>query len=156
MDDIEGGLHLQPLKFGLFFRRRFAAIFLATFLGAFNDNMIRSGLVVLIAYSVQKGIALPAQPQILVTICGAILMFPLIIFSSIAGSLADKYEKSRLVVIAKIAEVGIMGVAFFGFEEKNILLLMGMLFISGCHTTFYSPIKFSILPDHLQKGFLLL
>lgn len=152
--DIEG-LHLPPMKFKLFLQRRFLPIFLATFLGGFNDNLIRSGLVVLIAYSASKGIALPTQPEVLVTLCSALLMIPLIFFSSVAGSLADKYEKSRLVVYAKIAEVGIMAVAFVGFQQQNITLLMVMLFISGTHTTFYSPIKFSILPDHLRKSELL-
>lgn len=152
--DIEGPLH-TPLKFKLFVRRRFLPVFLATFLGAFNDNLIRSGLVVLIAYSERKGIALPWQPEILVTICSALLMMPMIFFSSVAGSLADKFEKSRLVRIAKIAEVGIVAVAFWGFEERNIPLLMVMLFLSGVHSTFYSPIKFSILPDHLHKNELL-
>jgi len=149
------GLHIAPLKFKLFLRRRFLPVFLATFLGAFNDNLIRSGLVVLIAYSARKGIVLPMQPEILVTICSALLMIPLILFSSLAGSLADKYEKSRLVVIAKMVEVAIMGVTFWGFETENIPLLMVMLFFSGMHTTFYSPIKFSILPDHLKKTELL-
>lgn len=146
---------IQNLKYSLFLKRRFLPIFLATFLGAFNDNLIRSGLVVLIAYSASKGIALPTQPEILVTICSALLMIPLILFSSVAGSLADKMEKSRLVVYAKIAEVGIMAVVFWGFETQNIMLLMSMLFVSGTHTTFYSPIKFSILPDHLRKKELL-
>lgn len=146
---------LEPMRFRLFLQRRFLPIFLATFLGGFNDNLVRSGLVVLIAYSASKGISLPTQPEILVTLCSAILMVPLILFSSVAGSLADKYEKSRLVVIAKLAEVGIMAVAFIGFAQQNIPLLMVMLFISGMHTTFYSPIKFSILPDHLRKNELL-
>lgn len=146
---------IQNLKYSLFRKRRFLPIFLATFLGAFNDNLLRSGLVVLIAYSAGKGIALPARPEILVTICSALLMMPLIIFSPLAGPLADKYEKSRLVLYTKIAEVGIMACVFYGFASQNIMLLMAMLFISGTHTTFYSPIKFSILPDHLKSGELL-
>jgi acyl-[acyl-carrier-protein]-phospholipid O-acyltransferase/long-chain-fatty-acid--[acyl-carrier-protein] ligase len=149
------GIALENLKYSLFAKRRFLPVFLATFLGAFNDNLLRSGLVVLIAYSASKGIALPAKPEILVTICSALLMMPLILFSSVAGSLADKYEKSRLVVYAKIAEVGIMACAFYGFATENIILLMCMLFVSGTHTTFYSPIKFSILPDHLASKELL-
>ncbi len=148
-------LTLPTRKYGLFRRRRFLPIFLATSLGAFNDNMLRSGLVVLIAYAIDKGIALPARPEILVTICSALLVIPLIIFSSIAGGLADKYEKSRLVVYAKLAEIGIMVGAYIGFSDNNILLLMALLFVSGTHTTFYSPIKFSILPDHLRPKELL-
>src|ERR1700760_4870870 len=108
-------LHIKDHKYGLFVKRRFLPIFLATFLGAFNDNLLRSGLVVMIAYSASKGIALPARPDILVTFCSGLLIVPLILFSSLAGPLADKYEKSRLVRIAKFAEIGIMAGAYYGF-----------------------------------------
>ena len=91
----------------------------------------------------------------MVTICSALLVVPLILFSSIAGPTADKYEKSRLVRITKFIEIFIMAGAFYGFQTQNIYLLMFMLFVSGTHTTFYSPIKFSILPDHLNSGELL-
>lgn len=148
-------LPLENLKYSLFLKRRFLPIFLATFLGAFNDNMLRSGLVVLIAYSATKGIELPTRPEILVTICSALLVVPMLLFSSLAGSLADKCEKSRLVIFTKFAEVAIMGTALYGFATHNIYLLMSLLFISGTHTTFYGPIKFSILPDHLNSKELL-
>src|SRR5947207_3007036 len=94
-------LSLQNLKYSLFLKRRFVPIFLATLLGAFNDNLLRSGLVVLIAYSSINGIALPVKPEILVTICSALLVMPMMLFSPIAGALADKYEKSLLVKITK-------------------------------------------------------
>ena len=153
--ELEGLTHLENLKYSLFGKRRFLPIFLATSLGAFNDNLLRSGLVVLIAYSATKGILLPTRPEILVTICSALLVMPMILFSSVAGTLADKYEKSRLVVFAKLAEVGIMAAVYYGFAHQSIFLLMFMLFVSGTHTTFYGPIKFSILPDHLKSGELL-
>lgn len=146
---------IKHLKYGLFKCRRFCPIFVATFLGAFNDNLLRSGLVVLIAYSASNGIELPVRPEILVTICSALLVLPILLFSSIAGPLADKYEKSRLVVYTKIAELLIMMCVFYGFATQNIYLLMCMLFVSGTHTAFYGPIKFSILPDHLKHGELL-
>lgn len=148
-------LDIVNLKYSLFGRRRFLPIFLAAFLGVFNDNLLRSGLVVMIAYAGMKGIALPARPEILVTICSGLLILPLVIFSPIAGTLADKFEKSRLVVLAKLAEVGIMACAFYGFSTHNIYLLMAMLFVSGTHTAFYGPIKYSLLPEHLQSGELL-
>ena len=148
-------MELEKLKYSLFLKRRFAPMFWATFLGAFNDNMLRSGLVVLIAYSAGKGINLPARPEILVTICSALLVMPMIIFAPLAGALADKFEKSFLVVCTKIAELLIMLVALYGFATQNIPLLMLLLFFSGMHTTFYSPIKFSILPEHLREAELL-
>jgi len=151
----QGALPIQNLKYGLLLKRRFWPIFVATFLGSFNDNLLRSGLVVMIAYSASKGIVLPARPEILVTLCSGLLILPMILFSSIAGPLADKFEKSQLVRLAKFAEIGIMACAFYGFAEQNIVLLMFLLFVSGTHTTFYSPVKFSILPDHLQNRELL-
>ena len=148
-------LQLKNLKYGLFLTRRFLPVFLATFLGALNDNLLRSGLVILVAYSASKGMVLPAKPEIIVTVSSALLMIPIIVFSSLAGSLADKYEKSRLVVFMKLAEIGIMAGAFYAFSTDNIMLLMCLLFLSGTHTCFYSPIKFSILPDHLNNKELL-
>lgn len=147
--------HLENRKYSLFLKRRFLPIFLTSFLGVFNDNLLRSGLVVLIAYSALRGIALPVRPEILVTICSALLILPMVLFSSLAGTLADKFEKSRLVQLAKLAEVLIMLGACYGFATENIYLLMALLFISGTHTAFYSPIKYSLLPEHLAPGELL-
>ncbi|MDX2072866.1 MAG: MFS transporter [Alphaproteobacteria bacterium] len=149
------GIPLEKLKYSLFLRRRFLPIFLATSLGSFNDNLLRSGLVVLIAYASIKGITLPARPEILVTICSALLVIPSLLFSFIAGQVADKFEKSQLVIFTKIAEVLIMVCVYYGFATQNITLLMVMLFISGTHSAFYGPIKFSILPEHLKRNELL-
>lgn len=126
------------------------------FLGAFNDNMLRSALVVMISYAGERGIALPMnEPVILVTICSALLIFPFILFSSIAGPLADKIEKGKLITYTKIAEILIMSAAFYGFVNENIVLLMALLFVSGTHSTFFGPIKYSILPEQLPKDALL-
>ena len=149
------GLHLTNLKYRLFANRRFLPMFLATFLGTFNDNLIRAALAVMIAYSTQHNISLSTNPEILVTICSALLVLPMVLFSSIAGELADKYNKAKLVMFTKIAEIFIMSGAAYGFANHNIPLLMGLLFISGTHSTFYLPIKFSILPQHLKQGELL-
>ena len=145
-------LHLKNLKYKLFANRRFLPMFLATFLGTFNDNLIRAGLVVMIAYAAQHNISLSIEPEILVTICSAILILPMVLFSSIAGELADKYDKATLVKLTKFAEIFIMSGVAFGFYTQNIPLLMVLLFFSGMHSAFYVPIKFSILPQHLKHG----
>lgn len=148
-------LDLKNLKYSLFANRRFLPMFLATFLGTFNDNLVRAGLVVMIAYASQHNISLTMQPEILVTICSGLLVLPMVLFSSIAGELADKYDKAKLVVLTKLAEIFIMLGVGYGFYTQNITLLMVLLFISGTHSTFYVPIKFSILPQHLKPGELL-
>lgn len=131
-------------------------MFLAQFLGAFNDNLLRNGLVVMIAFAAEKGIHLPYdKPAVLVTICSGLLVLPFILFSSLAGQLADKYPKARLITYTKVAEILIMCTAFYGFQTNNVLLLMLLLFISGTHSTFFGPIKYSILPELLKDGELL-
>jgi MFS family permease len=148
-------LHLKNQKYSLFACRRFLPMFLATFLGTFNDNVLRSGLVVLIAYSAKHGIKLFADAEILVTLCSGLLVLPMVLFSSIAGQLADKLDKAMLLRFTKMAEVAIMLTAAYGFYSQNIILLMCLLFISGTHSTFFVPIKFSVLPQHLKHGELL-
>lgn len=150
------GIHLQnTLKYKLFLSRRFLPMFLSICFGIFNDNLIRSGLVVLITYSAKHNIYLPVAPEILVTICYALLVIPMVLFSSLAGEIADKFEKSRLVVITKIAEIFIVSAASYGFYHNDINLLMIILFVSGTHSAFNIPIKFSILPQHLKREELL-
>lgn len=146
---------MTNLKYNLFANRRFLPMFLASFLGTFNDNLLRSGLVVLIAYSAEHGISLFADPKILVTLCSALLVLPMVLFSSVAGQLADKCDKALLVKLTKLAEIFIMLGVAYGFYSQNVILLMSLLFISGTHTTFVIPIKFSILPQHLRNGELL-
>ena len=119
---------LKNLKYKLFASRNFLPMFLATFLGTFNDNLIRAGLVVMIAYAAKHDILLSMQPEILVTACSALLVIPMVLFSSVAGELADKYEKSRLIVYTKIAEIFIMLSVAYGFYTHNIPLLMILLF----------------------------
>ncbi len=150
------GLDLEKaLKYKLFTNRRFLPMFLSICLGIFNDNLIRSGLVVLITYASKHNIELTMQPEILVTICYGLLVLPMVLFSSIAGEIADKYEKARLIVITKIAEIFIVIGASYGFYHNDINLLMIILFVSGTHSAFNIPIKFSILPQHLKREELL-
>lgn len=69
------------------------------------------------------------------------LIYFTIFFSALAGQLADKYEKSKLVQIIKIAEILIMGFSFIGFYFENIHLLLTLIFLMGVHSTFFGPIK---------------
>ncbi|MBV8940065.1 MAG: MFS transporter [Alphaproteobacteria bacterium] len=143
--------------YGLLLKRRFLPLFTAQFLGAFNDNLLRSGLVVLIAYAGGRQVPLPfgAAPEVLVTLCPALLVVPFILFSYLAGQVADKYSKARLITLTKAAEIVIMAVAAYGFAAQNILLLMTLLFASGTHSAFFGPLKYSILPEDLRGDELL-
>jgi len=133
--------------------QRFLALFLTQFLGAFNDNLLKNALVMLITY--RLAILNNENTQLLVTIAMGLFILPFFLFSATAGQLADKYERSRIVRIVKLAEILIMLFAAIGFLLQSPWLLMISLFFSGVHSTFFGPIKYALLPQHLRTNELL-
>src|SRR5205085_7750010 len=133
--------------------RRFLPLLITQFLGAFNDNTFKNALMVLITYRIS--VAAGYNAQILVTLAAGIFILPFFLFSATAGRFADKFEKSRLIVIIKGAEIAIMALAAVGFDQHNLAMLMTVLFLMGTHSTFFGPLKYGILPTHLKTSELL-
>ncbi|SVC19789.1 uncharacterized protein METZ01_LOCUS272643, partial [marine metagenome] len=90
-------------QFSLLTERRFAPFFATQFLGAFNDNIFRNGLIIVVTFQGIKVFGL--NPSQLANIAGALFMLPYFLFSANAGQLADKYEKSGLMRAVKIIEI---------------------------------------------------
>lgn len=127
--------------------KRFFPLFLTQFFGAFNDNFLKNALVILITYKTKAVLGIPAAQM--VAVAGGIFILPFFLFSAQAGQLADKHEKSRLIRWVKLAEIGIMALAFAGFVSHHYELLLAVLFLMGLHSTVFGPLKYSILPQHL-------
>ena len=136
-------------QFHLLRTRRFWPLFGTQFLGAFNDNLYKNALVILITYVAAEKAGVNAQ--ILVTAAAGIFIFPFFLFSAAAGQLADKYDKARLIRIIKLAEIFLMAGAGIGFYLENVWWLMTVLFLMGTQSAFFGPIKYGILPDHLRE-----
>lgn len=134
-------------QFHLLKAKRFAPLFLTQFLGAFNDNFLKNAIVILITYRAVTVAGVP--PAQMVAAAGGIFILPFFLFSATAGQLADKTEKSLLIRWVKITEIGIMLFAGVGFVLELYELLLVALFFMGLHSTFFGPIKYSILPQHL-------
>lgn len=140
---------MQTKASQLLFARRFWPLFWAQFLGAFNDNMLKNALVLLIVY---QGLSvLGMGGEAMATFAPALLILPYFLFSSIAGQLADKYPKSLLIRRLKLAELGLMLVAAAGFVWNIPELLLGVLFCIGAQATFFSPMKYAGLPQYLPQ-----
>ncbi len=135
-------------KTSLLKTRRFLPLFLTQFLGAFNDNVLKNALVMLIAFKAagESG----GNAQILVTMAGALFIAPYFFFSATAGQLADKYDRAKMARITKIAEIIFMGLAAVGFYIGSTYFLLFILFCMGVQATFFGPIKYALLPQHLQ------
>jgi acyl-[acyl-carrier-protein]-phospholipid O-acyltransferase/long-chain-fatty-acid--[acyl-carrier-protein] ligase len=136
----------------LFTTRRFLPLFITQFLGALNDNLLKNSLVMLITYRLADTVE---NPEFLVTLAAGIFMLPFFLFSATAGELADKYDRAKLTRLIKLFEIAIVLVASAGFYLSHVNLLMITLFCMGVHSTFFGPIKYALLPQHLRDDELL-
>jgi acyl-[acyl-carrier-protein]-phospholipid O-acyltransferase/long-chain-fatty-acid--[acyl-carrier-protein] ligase len=138
---------------GLLSSKRFLPLFLTQFLGAMNDNFYKQALIILVTYQLAKQNNLDAAS--LTALAGAVLILPFLLFSSIAGRLADKYDKAALIRKIKFCEIIIMGFAGAALYYQNLFFLYLVLFFLGLQSTFFGPLKYATLPFHLSKHELL-
>jgi len=134
-------------QFSLLGERRFAPFFVTQFLGAFNDNVFRNGLVILITFQGTR--ILGMDESLLANVAGGLFILPFFLFSATAGQLADKYEKSRLFRAVKLLEVALMLIAAVAFVSEMYALLLLVLFLMGCQSTLFGPVKYAYLPQQL-------
>jgi 1-acyl-sn-glycerol-3-phosphate acyltransferase len=136
-------------QFTLLGKRRFAPFFWTQALGAFNDNVFRNALVMLVAF--QMGLD-DHTVSLYTNLAPALFIIPFFLFSATAGQLAEKFEKTRIVRYVKLFEIAAMTLAAVGFYTHNTALLLLVLFLMGMHSTTFGPIKYAILPQALQPG----
>jgi MFS family permease len=134
-------------QFRLLGERRFGPLFVTQFCGAFNDNIFKNALVVLLTFHATAWTNL--QAEVLNNLAAALFILPFFLFSATAGNLADKYDKARLARLTKILEIVIILIAALGFFLENLTLLLTALFLLGLQSTFFGPLKYAILPQHL-------
>ena len=130
-------------------QRRFLPLFVTQFLGAFNDNLFRTAMVMLAIYALYRDD--PAKGALFSSIAPAVFITPFFILSAVAGQLADSHDKALIVRWVKTVEIGIMIFGAAGLLLQNIYLLFAALFAMGVHSTFFGPIKYAILPQHLGE-----
>lgn len=138
----------MPSQFRLLRERRFLPFFVTQFLGAFNDNLYKNALVVLVTFHAARYTAI--APGVLVNLAAGIFILPFFLFSATAGQLADKYEKSALIRLTKLAEIFVMGLAAFAFALDSLALMLATLFLMGAQSTLFGPVKYALLPVHLR------
>jgi 1-acyl-sn-glycerol-3-phosphate acyltransferase len=136
-------------QFSLLGQRRFGPFFLTQFFGAFNDNVYKNALIILIAFqSAGQGLG---DADTLINLSAGLFILPFFLFSATAGQLADKYEKSRFIRRVKALEIVIMSAAVAAFHLGSFPLLIGLLFLMGTQSTLFGPLKYGILPQHLRE-----
>jgi MFS family permease len=127
--------------------RRFVPLFATQFLGAFNDSLFKQAVVLFVTYQLLSN---PAKESQFSAIAQALFILPFFLFSALSGQLADDHDKSRLIRIIKLAEIGIMVIGGAGILLANIPLMLAAVGLMGAHSTFFGPIKYALLPQHLR------
>lgn len=137
-------------------QRRFLPLFLTQLLNAFNDNLYKNAMVLFVVYSVYDS---PEMETLISGVATALFVLPFVLFSATSGQLADMRDKTKIIRWIKFAEIIIMAVGATGLllaakgmqiESLAIPLMFVALFAMGVHSTFFGPIKYAILPQHLQ------
>jgi len=127
--------------------RRFLPFFLTQLLGAFNDNLFKNGLTILIAF--QAANISQESSNTLVNIAAGLFILPFFLISPIAGQLADKFEKAMLIRRIKLLEIVIMLLGAIAFMIESAEMLIGILFLMGTQSALFGPVKYSLLPQAL-------
>lgn len=127
--------------------RRLLPLLVTQTLGAINDNLFKNALIVLILFEAAR-----SSGPALVALAGGVFIAPYMLLSATAGQVADRFEKSRTIVLVKLAEVALMALAAAGFLLGSMPLLFVVLFGLGVQATFFSPLKYGILPSHLAES----
>ncbi len=139
-------------------QRRFLPLFVTQLLGAFNDNLFKNAMVLYVVYSVYNSEAAEAKFS---AIASGLFILPFFVLSALSGQLADMRDKAKIIRIVKFCEILIMLVggaglvmAWKGYAVTSLaipLMLAGVL-LMGIHSTFFGPIKYAILPQHLRDN----
>ena len=136
-------------QFGLLRTRRLGPLFVTQFFGAFNDNVYKQALLLIFAFSV---VGQTHDTNVLNNVAAGLFILPFFLFSATAGAMADRYDKAVLVRYVKAAEIVVVvlvGVALF---TQNLVAMLTVLFLYGVQSTFFGPLKFALLPQHLHPS----
>ncbi len=128
--------------------RRFAPLFWVQALGAFNDQVFKTGFLVLLTYRLAAEMGLNASLHN--TIAGALFILPFALVAPTAGMVADGVDKARMMQVIKALEIGLMIVGAIAFHVQNLTLLYTLLFFMGAQSALFAPIKYGILPQYLK------
>jgi predicted MFS family arabinose efflux permease len=114
-------------------------------------------MVLFVVYSVYNSEEAEAKFS---AVASALFILPFFVLSAMSGQLADMRDKALIIRCVKLAEIFIMLVGAAGLllawqgvltQAVAIPLMLVALFAMGVHSTFFGPIKYAILPQHLEK-----
>ena len=129
--------------------KSFKAFLSTLFLGAFNDNIYKL-IITLIAI---KLLASQEATSSFTSMAGILFILPFILFSAFAGSLTDRFGKTKIIKATKFCEIIIMALTFFAFANNSLFLMSILLFFMASQSAFFGPAKYGIIPDLVKEKY---
>ncbi len=138
-------------------QKGFVPLLIAQFGGALNDNLFRSALLILVTFELTLSNQSPSASSaaLLSNLALIVFLLPMILLSPLAGQLADRLDKSRMMQKNKIAEMLICVLATLGFVFSSIYLMYFTLFLLGAQSAMFGPNKYAYLPQILPNRLIL-
>ena len=144
---------------GLLKERRFLPLFVTQFFGAFNDNLFKQTMVLFATYRVFNDARVESNFNAIAT---GLSLIPFFLLSALSGQLSDTIDKAKVVRWVKTAEIGIMLlggagllIALGGHTRIGLGLMLFTVLLLGVHSAFFGPVKYAILPQHLDPDHVL-
>ncbi|WNF48516.1 MFS transporter [Pseudomonas sp. SG20056] len=137
----------EQSQFALLGKKRFLPFFITQLLGAFNDNIFKQSLILAILFKISSG----ADKALLVNLCALLFILPFFLFSALGGQFGEKFAKDSLIRKIKFAEIVIMLLGAVGVLLGNLPMMLAVLFAMGTQSALFGPVKYSILPQHLEE-----
>ena len=137
-------------QFALLKTQRFLPLFVTQAIGAFNDNALRNAVIILITFDLAHRYGW--NDSILVPLGTGLFVLPYLLFSSLAGQLADKFDKAVIARRIKLIEALAMAFGAHALWADSAVYDMAVLFIAGTISAFFGPLKYGVLPQYLKRN----
>ncbi|MCG3204710.1 MAG: Lysophospholipid transporter LplT [Elusimicrobia bacterium] len=123
-------------------KRSFWALMLTQFCGAFNDNLVKIVVALLLVRWMSA-----EDAKTWVAVSGAVFAIPFLLFSLASGRIADRWSKARVMLLAKLFDLPIVLIVIAGVYLEQVGVLMTGLFLLASQSAFFSPAKYGLLPE---------
>ena len=124
-------------------KRSFIPLYVTNFFGTLNDNFLKT----LASFTVIGWLTDERMKSLAMGVTAGALVLPYIFCSPLADRLTAVWAKSRIVRLAKWAELPIMLVAIAGFLFQSPWLVIGAVLLMGLQSSLYSPAKYALVRD---------
>ena len=136
----------------LFKSARFLPIFIVQFGGALNDNLFKSAMLIIVAFQLTDA---ASEASTINNLAALLFILPYFLFSPLAGQLADRSRKAKMMQKNKIAEIFIALTGMVALYLASIPMLLFVLFLLGTQSAMFGPNKYAVLPQLMEGNSLI-